>query len=156
MHFIEHMGTAYRPTAHTLEVDIGCDSTPSRMMSIHHSLLVSEAALPHITTFGRDGPGAMECGNAVVVNKQVESFTDDLRFVASLCFVTTLSFINDVTWFDGSMESTMDVHAWIMAPSTTLMVAVHDIIFFDKIICQVLLKYSANNYRPFYRTKNIC
>jgi hypothetical protein len=68
MHFIEHMGTAHRPIAHTLEVDMGRDSMPSRTTPIRHSLLVSEAALSHITTLGRDGPEAMDYGNAVVVN----------------------------------------------------------------------------------------
>jgi hypothetical protein len=68
MHLIEHMGTAHRPIAHTLEVDTGRDSMPSRTTPIRYSLLVSEVALPHITTLGRDGPEAMDCGNAVVVN----------------------------------------------------------------------------------------
>jgi hypothetical protein len=117
MHFIEHMGTAYRPITHTLEVDMGHVSTPSRTTPIHHSLLVSGAALSNIRMFGRDDPGAMECGNTVVVNAQVESFTNDLRIVASLCFATAPSFIDDITWFEGSMENTMDVHGWIMAPS---------------------------------------
>jgi hypothetical protein len=52
---------------------MGGDSTPSRMPPIRHSLLVSEIALPYITTLGRDGPEAMDCGNPVVVNAQVES-----------------------------------------------------------------------------------
>jgi hypothetical protein len=68
MHFIEHMGTVHRPIAHTLEVDMGRDSMPLRTTPVRHSLLVSEATLPHITTLGRDGPEAMDCGNAVVVN----------------------------------------------------------------------------------------